>query len=375
MIPPSPPYFIPNITIREREREIEREMAKDLISSATCDQIEEEEEEEGYIDMDITSTTTTTILCYTITTPPKSNEFEFHLSNNPVDTQPTTSPADELFYKGKLLPLHLPPRIQMVENLLQFSENNACQEAMNSPFQANHASTTNSTPFESCNVSPAGSCYVSGELNPEEYFYECFTSDDTVLAQRTKKSWSKKLKLIRQSSLGLKLKASKAYFVSLFSKSGCSDKSCSDAAKKGELAKVRERLNSCVKVNNKNPLGQIRRDGKEKIGEEDECHRRSFSRINMRHSETNCLSSSSSSCSSSTTSLSSSSSFSSLNSNGLSGPHVLKRCGSYSSEVESSIKGAIAHCKQSQQLDCDRKSVSDVGLCSVYKERPGLCRG
>ncbi|KAK1264834.1 putative membrane-associated kinase regulator 4 [Acorus gramineus] len=341
------------------------------MSSTTCDQIEEEEE---YIDMDITSTTTTTILCYTITTPPKSNEFEFHLSNNPVDTQPTTSPADELFYKGKLLPLHLPPRIQMVENLLQFSENNACQEAMNSSFQANHASTTNSTPFESCNVSPTGSCCVSGELNPEEYFYECLMSDDTVLAQHAKKSWSKKLKLIRQSSLGLKLKASKAYFVSLFSKSGCSDESCMDAVKNGKLAKVRERLYRCVKVNKKNPLGQIRRDVKEKIGEEDECHGKSFSRTIMRHSETNCLSSSSASCSSSTTT-SSSSSFSSLNSNGLSGSHVLKRCGSCSSEVESSIKGAIAHCKQSQQLDCDRKSVNDVGLCSVYKERPGLCRG
>lgn len=29
------------------------------------------------------------------------------------------SPADELFYRGKLLPLHLPPRLQLVQKLLQ----------------------------------------------------------------------------------------------------------------------------------------------------------------------------------------------------------------------------------------------------------------
>ncbi|XP_061376523.1 probable membrane-associated kinase regulator 1 [Gastrolobium bilobum] len=44
-----------------------------------------------------------------------SSDFEFTISISP---RKSFSPADELFYKGRLLPLHLSPRISMVRNLL-----------------------------------------------------------------------------------------------------------------------------------------------------------------------------------------------------------------------------------------------------------------
>ncbi|KAG2289919.1 hypothetical protein Bca52824_049523 [Brassica carinata] len=109
----------------------------------------------------------------------------------PLQIDKTTSPADELFYKGKLLPLHLPPPTPVTSN----------------------------TPFESCTVSPAESCQVSKELNPEDYFPEY---SDSV---EEKKSWGKKLKLIKQLSFGTNIKASRAYLRSFFGKSSCSDES------------------------------------------------------------------------------------------------------------------------------------------------------
>jgi hypothetical protein len=51
---------------------------------------------------------------------PDSREFEFDISG--LNAQPSIeldsigSPADELFYKGRLLPLHVPLRIQMLRN-------------------------------------------------------------------------------------------------------------------------------------------------------------------------------------------------------------------------------------------------------------------
>ncbi|XP_039135741.1 probable membrane-associated kinase regulator 1 [Dioscorea cayenensis subsp. rotundata] len=46
------------------------------------------------------------------------SDFEFTVSLSPTTTYSTLCPADELFYKGQLLPLHLSPRISMVRTLL-----------------------------------------------------------------------------------------------------------------------------------------------------------------------------------------------------------------------------------------------------------------
>ena len=71
--------------------------------------------QDDYIDMDLTPSS------------PKCGllEFEFQSGSGAGgvsrhrDAAAYASPADELFYRGKLLPLHLPPRLQLVQKLLQ----------------------------------------------------------------------------------------------------------------------------------------------------------------------------------------------------------------------------------------------------------------
>lgn len=244
-------------------------------------------------------------------------EFEFQMSSDLDDTErPKASPADELFYRGKLLPLHLIP--SLLEDLVrdQIEE----KKATRSP-----KTSATTTPYMSCNASPAASCFVGKEIGLEDLFHEC--SEELVIRPHSKKSWSQKLKAVREAAtLGSKLKASKTYLKSLFHKPW--------------LSKVKE----CSK--SKGKLMEEQKHG----------HRRSFS------SSSNWLSSTKSS-SSSSRNWSKSSSFSSANSTELSGQSVLKRSSSVNSDVERSIQGAIAYCKKSQQKDSSRKSASDVGFC------------
>ncbi|VVA12367.1 PREDICTED: probable membrane-associated kinase [Prunus dulcis] len=362
-------------------------MAVDHVS---CDHADDD-----YIDMEVSSYST--YLCHSMSSPPHPREFEFQMSSISLEREPpSTSPADELFYKGKLLPLHLPPRLQMVEKLLQNSTSafdsrkDMFEEFYSTPLMNTAAPTptTTSTPFESCNISPSESCQVSRELNPEEYILEYATEVSGFIHENPKKSWTRKFK---QSLLGSKLKASRAYLKSLFGKSGCSDENSATAAKNadGGMVLKSEDLSKYVKAAKKNPFGQIQKDkcrmsasgtrsfNKDKIIEDGAgIHRRSFSLAIKRHSTKNSTSSSSSSGSSS-------SSFSN-HSNGTQELQFLKRCNSASSEIESSIQGAIAHCKQSQQPLRSRKTVSEVGFYSTSasriaacedQERPDLCRG
>lgn len=325
-------------------------------------------QEEDYIDMDLSSTaaaadvtTTTASLCCCNTamaaSQQHSREFEFHMSAPLHQWEPVASPADELFYKGKLLPLHLPPRIQMVEKLLE----SAAEKGLLS------ASTAPATPYQSCNVSAANSCYASGELNAEYYFHEHVPSGSVASEEAAaceKKPWSKKLKFIRHLNLGLKLKASKAYLKTIFATKGGNPEDKNGAPGANELS------NAHLKTWRKNPFGHIRSNryiaspisnsatlgGKFK---EDECgHRRSFSSVIIRYSSSNKTSSvSSSSCSSSN-----SSSFSIPSSNDSGAAPVLRRSSSASSEMDNPIQGAIAYCKKSQQLASVRKSASDAGF-------------
>ncbi|KAL2549177.1 putative membrane-associated kinase regulator 4 [Forsythia ovata] len=283
---------------------------------------------ESYIDMEVGSLAT-------IFSPSHHREFEFQSFSCSSGRDTTTSPADELFYKGKLLPLHLPPRLQMVEKILQNNYSSTTFEPLQeSLFSTPLFTPASNTPFESCNISPSDSFHVSRELNPHEYFLEYSTDQSSTYvfeeeldSSNTNKSWTKPLKLIKQSTLGSKLKASRAYLKSLFTKSSCSTK----------------------------------------------CHRRSFSGAIKRTSKAK---------SSSSNSLNSGSS--STDSNGFQEMKFLKRSISGKSELENSIQAAIAHCKRSHQQEfCSRKTVSDLGFCSISasrviyddQERPELCRG
>lgn len=373
-----------------------------------------------------------TLFCYSISSPPQTREFEFQMSSSVSDndTELTTSPADVLFYKGKLLPLHLPPRLQMVQKILQTASNNTINKpeqgfeaAYINPSFITAASTTpstntsTSTPLESCNISPSESCRVSCELNPDEYFSEWANEMSVFIGDHhhTKKSWSTKLKQIKQSSLGQKIKQSRAYLKSLFSKSACnSDGSCAKPACNNvivEEERVSSRGKDCLNkyvngVAKRNPFGRITTNGGRyqispssttttlmKSIENDQMgdiyqveggllnsQRRSFSGVIQRHYSTTTSTSSSGSSSSS-------SSFSFSSNGSYNDSQFLKRSSSANSELESSIEGAIAHCKQSHQLlrknggnqyqsgVCSLSAASRIinGVCGD-QERPGPCR-
>ncbi|XP_059628203.1 probable membrane-associated kinase regulator 4 [Cornus florida] len=394
MLYPSSPFTKPSFPNhknlrrhREREKHTNTQMAVNLSSSDHVD--------EDYIDMEISSYSQ--FYCQSMSSPPHPREFEFQMFSSSSERETTTSPADELFYKGKLLPLHLPPRLQMVEKLLQAStsydhKKDDFEEFFSTPLTTTTTNTpTNNTPFESCNISPSESCQVSRELNPYEYLFEYSTEASGFIGDNPKKSWTRKLKLIKKSSLGSKLKASGAYFKSFFSKSGCSDESCTSAARnldEESVLNTKEFLNKDMNMTKKAPFGQIQKDtyqmpitvtrsfNKEQIAADGRGrHRRSFSGAIKRLSTVKSSSSSSSSGSSSSSSSSNSNEFHEL--------QFFKRSGSVKSDIENSIQGAIAHCKRSQQQPHLRKTASEVGFYSLSaskivcedQERPGLCRG
>ncbi|XP_064986140.1 probable membrane-associated kinase regulator 4 [Musa acuminata AAA Group] len=272
-------------------------MAKSLAPNDRC--VEEE-----YFDMDFSCAAS---LC---SSPPHSTEFEFQMSGEPPESQTMASPADDLFYKGRLLPLHLPPRLQMVEQLLHASDH--------------------------IEKSAVVTC-ESGEL------HEC---SDELIRSHPKKAWTRKLKLMKGATLGLSLKASKGYLKSLFSKPDCPSEK---AAKKNPFGRVR--------------IGSSVKNKEEKMTEEENSdERRSFSGANHWQSATK------SSVSTSYAS-SKSSSFSSVNSTEFHGQQMLRRSSSANSDVESSIQGAIAYCKKSQQEDSARKTANNVGFCLLPASR------
>lgn len=93
-----------------------------------------------------------------------NDEFEFRISVSrtqgvlsPVDL----CPADDLFYKGQLLPLHLPPRLRMVQNLDSSANsgsccaNNECEGANSTSFGLDCRS--NERKGESRNLGPVSS--------------------------------------------------------------------------------------------------------------------------------------------------------------------------------------------------------------------------
>ncbi|CAH9065415.1 unnamed protein product [Cuscuta europaea] len=214
-------------------------------------------EEEDCIDMEV--------LRSSDSNPTIDDVFEFQmLSTSSERYTPSTSPADELFCKGKLLPLHLPPRLQMLRKLLE---------------------NTNS-------VSPFDSCHDSAELiHPDT------TAEEAINEEASK-----------GGSFSSKVKASRAYFQSLFSKS--SSALIGKSLKKGDAPEYEER-------------------GR---------RRRSFSGASKRLLSPTKVSSQRFSLTSSN------------DSNGYPDMRVFKRgsSGRYSSDREDSIQAAIDHCKRSQ---------------------------
>ncbi|KFK36637.1 hypothetical protein AALP_AA4G150800 [Arabis alpina] len=279
--------------------------------------------DDDYIDMELNLSSSSNFISFAVTSsPPHNREFEFQMCSSAVAS--SESPADELFYKGQLLPLHLPPRLKMVQKLLLASSSTVSATATNTPVSVSvspRAAVSSPRRFSSSEIE------VSGQ--DEQCYFEISTELKRYIENNNiGNSWSKKIK---HSSISQKLKASRAYIKGLFSKPGCSDSSEIHNIKASKSSKLK---NPFTKTESTNPQLLI--------------HRRSFSGVIQRqqqqqHSQAKCSSSSSSS-SSSASSLSSSFSF---GSNGSLDLQTLMRSSNASSEIDNSIEGAIEHCKQS----------------------------
>ncbi|KAK6126128.1 hypothetical protein DH2020_040106 [Rehmannia glutinosa] len=264
-------------------------------------------EEEDYIDIELTSSSPSHILCCTS---PQTKEFEFQISftcnENETTTAATTFPADDLFYNGKILPLHLLHTKLEITNL---------------PLEQNHYYySLPSLPDSKNIVSPSESRRAISDLN----------------SPRKKKS----------SILGQKLKSSSAFLKSLFTKSVCSEEESTNCGRGGEgLSRGEAFVNKYLRNCRKGPLFEYISYPKNNIAafmknfviegnngnNSNNVHRRSFSSAIKRHSPSKCLSSDLSFC---------------FKSNG---GHELEFLGKNGS-VERSIEAAIAHCKKSLQI-------------------------
>ncbi|CAJ1896315.1 unnamed protein product [Sphenostylis stenocarpa] len=313
--------------------------------------------DEDYIDIELRSSPN--FFSYSIDTTPHSREFEFQNKE-----ESTTSPADELFYKGKLLPLHLPPRLEMVEKLLQNADATfGFTRSQSSLEESRFLSTNATTPLESCNISPAESRRVSScETLSSEYQFDWSSEIEGLVSDHHHLP----KKQAKQFWLAQRLKASKTYLKCLFSKSGCSDKRFgSDATSKvGEVKKPKckecqsmKYVKDDARKNRNRHKNQFELFCDNKHRRQTSCvvknsdvledgfmnsSRRSFSGVIQRH----CASKASSLSTSSSGSSSSSSSFS-LSSAGSYELQLFNK--SISAELENSIESAIAHCKKSQQ--------------------------
>ncbi|KAL3646704.1 hypothetical protein CASFOL_009248 [Castilleja foliolosa] len=250
--------------------------------------------EEHYIDMELKTSS-----------PSKNIEFEFQMSfncKNGPKQENNTSPADELFYKGQLLPLHLRQRRQIIESISVSEITKMPFQESNNHYHHHHHSMPS---IDSVNISPSESCRVSCD---QDYY----NFSDLQMKK------PKRLKLAQKL--------------------------------KQNLSKVEALVSKYLKISKKgSSFGHISRTSCPKVAnfvEDNNIHRKSFSDTIKRHSPTKCLSSSSSD--SSSTASSSSSSFS-LRSNGQYELSFLRRSSSVN-EIEASINAAIDHCKKSMQI-------------------------
>ncbi|TKY71191.1 membrane-associated kinase regulator 1 [Spatholobus suberectus] len=75
-----------------------------------------------------------------------SSDFEFTISISPRKSSTALCPADELFYKGQLLPLHLSERISMVRTLLlSSSSTSSCTSTSTAARDSTGSSSNDST--------------------------------------------------------------------------------------------------------------------------------------------------------------------------------------------------------------------------------------
>ncbi|XP_028783226.1 probable membrane-associated kinase regulator 4 [Neltuma alba] len=286
--------------------------------------------DEHFIHLELSSSD---LVSHPISCPPPKREFEFQTTSVSHEKESSSSLADELFHKGKLLPLHL------LYNSNPISESARTHSALtdyNFPLPSSRPS-----------ISPSESSMATSGVNSYKFPSVLHSEINGFSGYPPKKSWSKKLKQIKQSRLGQRLKASRAYLRSLFRKYDCSDKSCVSVSNNA-VAEKKSKTPSEIVHGTRHQLF-MKTISRELIKDGVEAHRRSFSGA-IRHS---VVKASSFMSTPSFGSLSSSFSLSSSS-----------RSSSSNSQRERSIEGAIAHCKQSQQQYSSSKIPDDFRSCS-----------
>lgn len=95
-----------------------------------------------------------------------SSEFEFTVSLSPTTKKPShLCPADELFYKGQLLPLQLSPRLDMVRTLLASSSSSSSSDSNTS--RNSNGSSNDFSSVNDCDSSRPSSAMEDDELKKQ----------------------------------------------------------------------------------------------------------------------------------------------------------------------------------------------------------------
>ncbi|XP_068660562.1 probable membrane-associated kinase regulator 1 [Aristolochia californica] len=90
--------------------------------------------------------------------PSSSSDFEFTVSFSPTSKKPShLCPADELFYKGQLLPLHISPRLDMVRTLLAASTSSSSSHSNSTGSRDSNGSSNDSSSF-TCDILLLNDC-------------------------------------------------------------------------------------------------------------------------------------------------------------------------------------------------------------------------
>ncbi|CAK7327012.1 unnamed protein product [Dovyalis caffra] len=139
-----------------------------------------------------------------------SSDFEFTISLSPRKSSTALCPADELFYKGQLLPLHLSPRISMVRTLLLASSSTssssdttttASRDSTGSSNDSTSSFTSDLVLLGDCDSSRPSSATEDDEFRRLNSNHPLFQSHVHLNSQINKKGSNKYFSLSRFSSV------------------------------------------------------------------------------------------------------------------------------------------------------------------------------
>ncbi|XP_057959233.1 probable membrane-associated kinase regulator 1 [Malania oleifera] len=131
-----------------------------------------------------------------------SSDFEFTISLSPHKASSALCPADELFYKGQLLPLHLSPRLSMVRTLILASSSSSSSDSATTASRDSTGSSNDSHSSFNTDLSSLAECDSSrpSSVAEDDDFKRIAAANNRDLNHAIKKS-NKYFSLARFSSV------------------------------------------------------------------------------------------------------------------------------------------------------------------------------